>query len=129
MSQVKIYALKETIAQHRAALSDAIHHALMQAIQLPSTKKFQRFFALDTEDFIYPADRTEQYVIIEILMFSGRSVSAKKALLKAMMHHIEQATGIAANDIEITLIESAAENWGIRGQHGDELQLNYKVQV
>ncbi|MFN5728901.1 MAG: tautomerase family protein, partial [Pseudanabaena sp.] len=36
---------------------------------------------------------------------------------------------IAPLDIEIILIETPSYNWGIRGMAGDELNLNYKVNV
>jgi hypothetical protein len=32
-------------------------------------------------------------------------------------------------DVEITIFETPRHNWGIRGYHGDELPLNYKVDV
>ncbi|MFZ5900336.1 hypothetical protein ACUM6F_03305 [Desulforudis sp. DRI-14] len=37
--------------------------------------------------------------------------------------------GIAPQDLEITIFETPQGNWGIRGKPGDELALNYKVQV
>ena len=61
MSQIKIYALHQTIDQFRSQLSDAIHQALVTSLNYPSEKKFQRFIALATEDFIYPNDRSEYY--------------------------------------------------------------------
>jgi hypothetical protein len=39
------------------------------------------------------------------------------------------ALGIHKNDVEITIFETPRENWGIRGLPGDELPLNYKVDV
>jgi hypothetical protein len=32
-------------------------------------------------------------------------------------------------DVEITITETPKYNWGIRGMIGDELKLNYKVEV
>ncbi|XID74657.1 tautomerase family protein [Alkanindiges sp. WGS2144] len=129
MSQIKIYALKQTIQQQRQALSSAIHQALVSSLNYPVEKKFQRFIALATEDFIYPADRSAQYLIIEISMFEGRSVAAKKALIRQIFSNIQQDCGIDPQDVEITIFETPKHNWGIRGQCGDELALNYKVDV
>ncbi|MFJ7667406.1 tautomerase family protein [Lysinibacillus sp. NPDC097195] len=36
---------------------------------------------------------------------------------------------IAPQDIEITIFETPKHHWGIRGLPGDELALNYKVNV
>ena len=88
MAQVKVYALRATLARHRMALSEAIHASVMEALSYPREKRFHRFIALEPEEFVFPADRCEQYTIIEISLFAGRSVAAKKALITALCAHI-----------------------------------------
>ena len=129
MAQVKIFGLLTALDACKDALSDAIHSAVMEALTYPAEKRFHRFFGLDQSDFIYPANRSERYVIIEISIFEGRSVAAKKALIRALYERIPAATGITAEDIEITLLETPRHSWGIRGLPGDELGLSYKVEV
>jgi 4-oxalocrotonate tautomerase family enzyme len=129
MSQIKIYALQTTIEQFRHQLSHAIHQALVESLNYPIEKKFQRFITLSKEDFIYPNDRSQHYLIIEISMFEGRSTEAKKSLIQNIFTYIQQQCGISTQDIEITIFETPKCNWGIRGQHADELQLNYQVDV
>ncbi|MEB3767493.1 tautomerase family protein [Acinetobacter sp. MD2] len=129
MSQIKIYGLKATLAQFREKISDAVHSALVDALAYPADKKFQRFIALDAEDFIYPKDRTDQYLIIELSMFEGRSNLAKKKLIELIFQNIETSCGIAPHSVEITIFETPKENWGIRGQHAPDLALNYTVAV
>lgn len=129
MSQIKIYALTRTIEQHRQLLSDAIHAALVSALQYPPSKKFQRFIAINEQDFIYPDDRSHNYLIIEISMFEGRSTDAKKMFIRQLFQNIQAQCGISPQDVEITIFETPKHNWGIRGQCGDELALNYKVEV
>lgn len=129
MAQIKIYGLRTTLDQHRAALAEAIHGAVMSALQYPQEKRFQRYIALDPADFLFPDDRSSQYLIIEISLFEGRSTHARKDLIRQLFQHIGERTGIRAHDIEITLFETPRENWGIRGVPGDELGLNYTVEV
>ena len=62
-------------------------------------------------------------------MFEGRSVDAKKELIRLIFKNIEEHVGIAPHDIEITIFESPKSNWGIRGVVADELELGYKVDV
>lgn len=128
MSQVRIYGHREALATSRGAISDAVHSCLMDALGLPETKRFQRFFPMDSEDFIHPADRSERYTIIEVSMFSGRSAEAKRRLIQLLFERLERI-GIAPQDVEITIFESPAANWGIRGVPADELTLNYDVNV
>ena len=129
MSQIKIYGHREAIQKHRTALSDAIHSAVVGALSFPADKRFHRFIELEAESFIHPADRSSNYIIIEISMFEGRSSEAKRNLIKALFSSIQQSCGIEPQDVEITIFETPKANWGIRGMPGDELTLNYKVNV
>jgi phenylpyruvate tautomerase PptA (4-oxalocrotonate tautomerase family) len=127
MAQVKIYALRQTL-EPRTEISNAIHDSVMTALEYPADKKFHRFFPLESEDFMFSSDRSEKYTILEISMFEGRSVTAKKKLIALLFQNFA-ALGISNNDLEITIFETPKHNWGIRGVPGDELNLNYKVEV
>lgn len=129
MSQVRIYGHRDQLVRHRAALSDTIHSCLIDALGLPASKRFHRFFPMESEDFVYPDDRSGDYTIIEVSMFSGRSTETRKRLIRLLFERIEARVDIAPQDVEITIFESTAENWGIRGRCGDELALDYDVNV
>jgi phenylpyruvate tautomerase PptA (4-oxalocrotonate tautomerase family) len=129
MAQVKIYGNRQRLDPNKQVLSDAIHASVVDALNYPVEKRFHRFMLLDEDDFIYPPDRSQDYTILEISMFAGRSVEAKKKLIRLLYQHIGESCGIAANDLEITIFETPKENWGIRGQPGDELALGYQVDV
>jgi 5-carboxymethyl-2-hydroxymuconate isomerase len=128
MAQVKIYGHQTALNAIKPQLSQAIHACIVEALQYPPNKCFQRFFALAADDFIHPADRSEQYTIIEISLFTGRTVETKKTLIRLLFERLA-LLGINAQDLEITLFESECHNWGIRGLPGDELTLNYNVAV
>lgn len=129
MAQIKIYGLSSTIDRVRAELSDSIHKSIMVAFEYPKEKRFHRFIRLENDDYIYPSGRSDDYIILEIFIFEGRSVEAKKLLIQQLFKNIQDATGITQNDIELTIIETPRSHWGIRGVAGDELSLNYKVDV
>ncbi len=129
MPQVKVYGLRSALQPHQQALSAAIHQALMATLKTPSEKRFQRFIWLDAEDFIFPSDRTALYTIIEISLFEGRTLATKQALIRELYRHIQAATPVTPQDLEITLFESPAANWGIRGTLGNELNLSYKADL
>lgn len=128
MAQVIIYALRETLAGRRSAISDTIHSCVMSVLGLPTDKRFHRFIPLDAQDFVHPPDRSPRYTIIEISMFEGRTKETKKSLIRAIFLRFESELGISPQDVEITIHESPKENWGIRGKPGDELTLAYKVE-
>lgn len=129
MGQIKIYGLREHLTPIRTRVSDTLHGCVVDAFQYPENKRAQRFFYLDQEDFFYPEGRSSQYTIIEISLFEGRSVSAKKHLYQLIFDRFERELGISPNDIEITLTETPLHNWGIRGKPADELMLDYKIVV
>lgn len=129
MAQIKIYGLGKSLSKHAAPLSLAIHDAVMEALSYPPEKKFHRFIGLEKSEFLFPDDRSENYTIIEISMFEGRSVDAKKQLIRLLFENIEREAGILPKDVEITIQESPKHNWGIRGKCADELALGYKVEV
>ena len=129
MAQVKIYGLKSNLKQIQNTLSDVIHTSVVETLAFPKEKKFHRFISLDADEMIFPSDKSEQYTIIEIMMMEGRSVETKKALIKSLFYEINRELKIDTNDIEICIVESPACNWGFRGMTGDEIQLNYKVDV
>ena len=129
MSQVKIYGVREHLDPVKARLSDVIHSCVVDALSYPEDKRAHRFFPLDPEDFYYPAGRTPRYTIVEISMFEGRSVEAKKDLVRLLFERTKANLGLNHADLEITITETPKHNWGFRGQPGDEIDLNYKVEV
>lgn len=128
MVQTKIYGLREHLDPIKSELSDIIHSCIIDALQYPSDKRAHRFFPLDASDFFYPAGRTDRYTIIEFSMIEGRSVEAKKQLIRLLFERV-QSLGISTQDLEMTIFETPKQNWGFRGLPGDEHQLNYKIEV
>jgi hypothetical protein len=93
MAQIVVWGHREPLRRRREALSDAIHSAVVEALEYPEEKRFHRFVGLDPEDFVHPASRSEEYIVIEISMFEGRSDSARRRLIEALFQRIEAATG------------------------------------
>ena len=129
MAQIKIYGVAEYLRPIQARLSDVIHACVVEALDYPPGKRFHRFLPLQPEDFVFPSDRSAQYTIIEISMFEGRSAAARKRLITLLFAKIASEIGIDPQDIEITITETPRTNWGIRGRPGDELGLEYRVEV
>jgi phenylpyruvate tautomerase PptA (4-oxalocrotonate tautomerase family) len=129
MAQIKVFGLRSHLGPLRSQLSDVIHSCMVDALAFPNDKRGHRFFPMDPEDFYYPAGRSDAYTIIEITMITGRSLAARKQLVRNLYERVTTECGIVSNDLEICIYEVPAENWGFRGQHGDEIALNYKIDV
>lgn len=126
---IRIYGLKEQLNPIKAKLSDVINQCMVEALGFPADKRAHRFFPMAAEDFYYPAGRSAAYTVIEITMMQGRSIAARKTLIHSLFRDIEEQLNIQPVDVEITIFESPAENWGFRGMTGDEANLNYSIKV
>jgi phenylpyruvate tautomerase PptA (4-oxalocrotonate tautomerase family) len=129
MGQIKIFGIKEQLHPVRNQVSEVIHECMMEAFKYPKEKKAHRFIYIEEDSFFYFEGRTNKHTIIEISVFEGRSIEAKKHLHRLLFDKFENELGIVPMDLEITIFESPMHNWGIRGKSGDELVLNYKVNV
>jgi len=62
-------------------------------------------------------------------MIEGRTIEAKKKLIRLLFDNIRDKVNIQHQDVEICIQESPTCNWGFRGMYGDEVKLNYKINV
>jgi phenylpyruvate tautomerase PptA (4-oxalocrotonate tautomerase family) len=129
MAQVKVFGLRSHLAPITAQVSDVVHACVVEALDYPQDKRFHRFFPLEKSEFFYPPSRSEKYTIVEIAMFEGRTVEAKKALIRLIIERFGTQLGIPADDVEITIAETPRHTWGFRGLPGDEHDLGYRVDV
>jgi phenylpyruvate tautomerase PptA (4-oxalocrotonate tautomerase family) len=126
---VKIYGLREHLDPIKLRLSEVIHSCVVDALEFPQDKRAHRFFPLDAADFYWPGTATPRYTLIEIGMFEGRSVEAKKRLIRLLFERICGLLERLPNEVEVTITETPRHNWGFRGLPGDEIGLPYRVEV
>ena len=89
----------------------------------------QRIYELDKDNF-EANEKTDNITLIEIVLYKGRSIEAKKALYKAINKNLASNPGIDGNDIFIVLLEPPLENWGIRGgKPASEVDLGFNIKV
>ena len=126
---IKICGIKEKLDPIKKELSDIINKSMVEAFQFPENKRAYRFFPMNTENFYFPEGRTDSYTVIEISMIESRSMDARKKLIHTLFKNIESQLKINPVDVEITISESPACNWGFRGVTGDEAKFDYKINV
>jgi 4-oxalocrotonate tautomerase family enzyme len=129
MAQIKVYGIDTHLNSIKEQLSDVIHGCVVDALAFPVDKRFHRFFPMREEDVFYPINRSRAYTIIEVMMIEGRTKETKKKLIALLYEHIRKELSIQAVDIEILIQEAPAYHFGFRGMSGDEMLLDYKVEV
>jgi phenylpyruvate tautomerase PptA (4-oxalocrotonate tautomerase family) len=111
MPNVTIEVRKCYTKDQEQAIIDAVHAALMAGIKTPAWDRTIRLVVHEPHRFATPPDKDERYTLVDIDLFPGRSLDAKKALYRAIVDQLEKF-GIPANHIKVLLRESAAQNWG-----------------
>ena len=102
---------------------------MKEALLIPENDRQIRYVEHAREDFQVPPGKTENYTLVEITLFKGRSMDAKKNLYKAIVQNLG-SLGIAPEDILTVLIESPPENWGVRGGvPASEVDLGFKIEI
>jgi hypothetical protein len=107
-------------ANEKDRLSRAIHAASVAA-GYPGDDLFQRFLSLGPSDLrvdlYYPAlpkPRTDQMLMIEVLVSSGTNTNRKKGLVAALVEKLGE-TGIDPNDIMVFFLETDRANGSFGG--------------
>lgn len=126
---IRIYGLKSQLKSKTEAVSDVINQCMVHSLKFPDNKRAHRFILLEDDEFFYPEGRSDKYTVLEINMMEGRKPETKKLLIRNLFDSFESELGIEPVDLEITITEQPACNWGFRGITGDEAKLNYKVNV
>jgi phenylpyruvate tautomerase PptA (4-oxalocrotonate tautomerase family) len=130
MPLVKIEIRKGKSPEYKKALLDGVHRALVQTIKILDYDRTQRLYELDADNFEASPNKTDNITAIEIVMFKGRSIEAKKQLYKTIVNNLAENPGIKGDDIIIVLHEPSLENWGIRGgKPANEVDLGFKIDV
>ncbi|RJG04793.1 tautomerase family protein [Noviherbaspirillum cavernae] len=121
MPLVTVTLRKGKSREFKTQVLEAAHNALV-ASGVPATDRFQRVLELDADDFrfdpAYPdltSNRTDDFVLIEILLSVGRSVKVKKKILADIIGAVSQAPGLDPENVMICFKETSWENWSFGG--------------
>ncbi|HOE07839.1 MAG TPA: tautomerase family protein [Treponemataceae bacterium] len=115
MPLVKINCLKIWDSNEKKIIHEAVHKALFDAFHIESWDFFHRFQEFEKEDFLYPSFKTDNFMIIEIAVFPGRTEEMKADLYKNICTNLSPL-GLSPDDIFIQLTEQPLCNWGIGGK-------------
>ncbi len=96
------------------AIIEAVYLAQREALKVPERDRQIRFIEHKPEHFHVPPGKTENFTLVEIALFAGRSIEAKRSLYQSIVKNLGEV-GIAPSDIFIVLHDVPLDNWGIRG--------------
>ena len=126
MPNATIEVRRRYTPEEEAGIIDAVHAAMVEGLRIPEADKTLRLVVHEPHRFPHESDR---YTLVDIDLFVGRSLGAKRALYRAIVRNLEPF-GIPGEEIKILLRESPPENWGIRGGvPATEVELGFEVNV
>jgi hypothetical protein len=105
----------------KSAVFRAVHGALI-ASGVPEKDRFQRVLELSSDDFRFDPEypdlavhRTDDFVLIEILLSVGRSVKVKKKILADILGGLSKEPGLNPDNVMVCFKETLWENWSFGG--------------
>lgn len=111
------------------ALMDAVYQSFREALKVPEGDRDVRYVEHRAEHWATPPNKSDNATLVEVTMFPGRSLAAKRALYASIIQRFE-ALGIAPSDVMIVLHEPLLDNWGLRGGiPASELDLGFDLKV
>ena len=121
MPLVTLTVQKGKSARFKTEVLAGVHGALV-ASGVPEKDRFQRVLELVPEDFRFDRDypdltmaRSDDFVLIEILLSVGRSVKIKRKILADIVAALSQAPGLHPDNIMVCFKETQWENWWFAG--------------
>ena len=116
MPLVKIETIKGKSSEYKNSLFDIIHEALVKSLGIEEWDRFQRIIEYDKDNFEIPEGKTDDFLIIELTVFPGRSNKQKKAVIETITSDLNSKLGIDVTDIFIVINDPPMENWGLAGK-------------
>jgi len=105
-----------TSVEYREAIMSGIYEAMRETFNVPENDRFMTVHQHGDGEFDFGADylgihRSDQLVIIQITANNTRTLDQKRALYKAIVERLADKPGIRPEDVFISLVEVAKENW------------------
>ena len=116
MPLVKINLLKGKTDEYKKTIFDCVHQGLIEALGISDWDRFQRIIEFDRSDFEAPAEKSDNFMIIELTIFPGRTKEQKKSAIEIITSKLVTALSIAPEDVFIIINEPSLENWGMAGK-------------
>jgi 4-oxalocrotonate tautomerase len=123
MPLVRISLREGKTEKYRKALADGVHQALVEAMDVPAQDRFQIITEHPAGGLIYDPtylglQRTDDIVMVQITLSTGRKLAQKRKLFERMAEILEEGPGLRPHDLMVNLVEVAWENWSFGNGEG-----------
>lgn len=99
----------------RKEVMKCVHEGLIESLEIEDWDRFQRIIEMDPDNFETAPGKTDNFMIIELTLFPGRSKEQKKNAIEIITAKLRDSLSIAPTDVFIVIHEPPFENWGMGG--------------
>lgn len=129
MPLIKISMVRGMYSGEKGNIAEAVHRALVTSFKVPEGDRSIRVNEYEKTDLILSPGNSEEHVLIEISVYKGRTIDAKRLLYKDIVGNL-YSLGVKPENVFIILHEEPVENWGIQGGRcASDVNLGFKVDV
>lgn len=128
MPSTRIETSAGWINGRHAQIIEAVQRALVEGIRIPPEDTHIRILEYPPGAFAVPEDRGSRATLIEISMFAGRSLEAKRRLYAALQREMS-AFGLGPRDLKVVIHDEPRENWSVGGAALSDVELRFKIEV
>jgi Tautomerase enzyme len=102
MALIRIEIREGWSREDKARLLDAVHAAAVDALKVPYEDRTQILTEHAAEAFELPAGKGDRFTLVEVTMFAGWPVGARRRLSRAVVANLGRL-GIPPSDVLIVL--------------------------
>ena len=116
MPFARIDLAKGKSAEYRRTVDEVVYDAMLEALNVPKGDRFQVINEHEPQNFVIDPSylgiqRTGDCIVIQLTLNAGRGVEQKRSFYKAVADGLHERLGLRREDVFISLVEVAKENW------------------
>jgi 4-oxalocrotonate tautomerase len=96
-------------------ITDAVHNAMVETLNVPDRDRFQIVTEHEPRTFNFnrrylDIERSEQFVLVRITLAAGRSLETKRAFFARLAQLLSDQVGLRSEDLGVMLTENGRED-------------------
>jgi len=120
---------KQYARDRELQIIDAVHSAMMEGLKNPEWDRNVRLVVHEPHRFAAPPNKDERYTLVQVDLFEGRSLDAKKQFYRALVAKLE-LLGIPRDHVKVVLRETPRDNVSMQdGLVASEVDLGFEIHV
>jgi 4-oxalocrotonate tautomerase len=102
-------------SDYKYALMDEIYEAMRETVAIKDGDRFMAITEHGDDEFAFGSflgiDRSADLVQVQVFWAPGKTTEAKLAMYKRIVERLGDNPGVRPQDVLISVVETAAENW------------------